>query len=350
MRTAIGIGGAASGRRNDWEDQVAFVREADRLGVDIVWSAEAWGQDAVVPLAYLAGVTEHIKLGTGIMQISARTPSMTAMTALTLAAVSGDRFILGLGVSGPQVVEGLQGVPFAHPLRRLREHVDIVRLAFAGEKITYAGRHSQLPLPGGEGKALRLSQPGNPNIPLYLATLAPQALRYTGEVADGWCGTSFIPEAADVLVGQIRAGAQAAGRPANAVDIQAGGAVAFGDLEAMLPSYRGGVAFPIGAMGSKQNNFYREAFTRAGYADECEEIARLWLDGNREEATAKVPDDMVIRTTLLGDDDQVKARIRAYRDAEVTTLRLQPEGKTVNDRIDTLARVLDLVAAVEREA
>ncbi|MCY4564200.1 MAG: LLM class flavin-dependent oxidoreductase, partial [Gammaproteobacteria bacterium] len=138
--------------------------EAEKLGVDTAWSAEAWGQDAVAPLAYLAARTERIRLGTGIMQISARTPSMTAMTALTLDSISGGRFILGLGVSGPQVVEGLQGRPFKAPLTRLRETVDIVRLAFAGEKLAYEGRYHRLPLPGGEGKALRLAQPGNPDI------------------------------------------------------------------------------------------------------------------------------------------------------------------------------------------
>ena len=349
MRTAIGIGGAASGRRNDWDDQVTFAREADRLGVDVVWSAEAWGQDAIVPLAYLAAVTERIQLGTGIMQISARTPSMTAMTALTMATVSNDRFILGLGVSGPQVVEGLQGVPFAAPLARLREQVDIIRLAFAGEKLVYDGRHHRLPLPGGEGKALRLAQPANPNIPIYLATLAPGALKLTGQVADGWVGTSFIPESADVLLAPIRDAAAAAGRPAGAVDIQAGGTVAFGDRDQLLPRYRAGVAFPIGAMGSRQSNFYRDAFRRAGYEDACAEVASLWLEGKRDEATAKVPDEMVVRTTLVGDDTEVKDRIRAYRDAGVTTLRLQPDGASVSERIDTLAHALDLVREVEGE-
>ena len=145
MRIAIAIGGAASGRRNDFDDQVGFVREAERLGVDIVWSAEAWGQDAVVPLAYLAAVTERVQLGTGIMQISARVPSMTAMTALTMATVSDNRFVLGLGASGPQVVEGLNGQPFARPLRAPPEHVDIVRLAFAGEKLVYDGSQYVLP-------------------------------------------------------------------------------------------------------------------------------------------------------------------------------------------------------------
>jgi len=347
MRTAIGIGGAASGRRNDWDEHVTFVREAEKLGVDFVWSAEAWGQDAVVPLAYLAAVTDRIRLGSGIMQISARVPSMTAMTALTLATVSSNRFVLGLGVSGPQVVEGLQGVPFAHPLERLREHVDIVRLAFAGEKLAYDGSQHRLPLPGGDGKALRLAQAGNPNVPIYLATLGPAALRYTGEVADGWVGTSFIPESSDALLAHIRDGQRRAGRPVDSVDIQAGGSVAFGDLDQLIPRHRAGVAFPIGAMGSRSANFYRAAFQRAGYEQACDEVARLWLSGDREQATAKVPDEMVVRTTLLGDDAQVSERIRAYRRAGVTTLRLQPEGASPTERLDTLARALDLVRATE---
>ena len=204
MKTSVSIGGYA---RGEIKGTVDFIQAAERLGVDTVWSAEAWGQDAVTSLAYLAAKTEKIKLGTGIMQISARTPSMTAMTALTMAAISGDRFILGLGASGPQVVEGLQGRPFKAPLTRLRETVEIIRLAFAGEKIEYHGRYHQLPLPGGEGKALRLAQPGNENIPIYLATLGPNSLEYTGAAADGWLGTSFTPEHADAHLGHIESGA-----------------------------------------------------------------------------------------------------------------------------------------------
>jgi F420-dependent oxidoreductase-like protein len=316
----------------------------------VVWSAEAWGQDAVVPLAFLAARTERMQLGSGIMQISARVPSMTAMTALTLAAVSDNRFILGLGASGPQVVEGLNGLPFARPLERLREHVDIVRLAFAGEKLVYDGRQYVLPRPGGEGKALRLAQPANPNIPIYQATLGPNALRYTGEVADGWVGTSFIPEAADVLLGPIAEGAAAAGRELSAIDLQAGGSVAFGDRAQLLERFRAGVAFPVGAMGSQQNNFYRDAFIRAGHGDACAEIARLWRDGRREEATARVPDEMVIGTTLVGDDREVAQRIAAYRGAGITTLRVQPEGATVTERLDTLARLVDLIRRTDPAA
>jgi len=349
VRTAISIGGPASGRTDDWADEVAFVREADRLGIDDVWSAEAWGQDAVVPLAYLAAVTDRIRLCTGIMQVSARVPSMTAMTALTLATVSGGRFVLGLGVSGPQVVEGLNGIPFARPLARLREHVDVVRLAFAGERIVYSGEHHRLPLPGGAGKALRLAQPANTSIPIYLATLGPQALRYTGATADGWVGTSFIPEAAEVLLAPMRRGAEEAGRPVDAVDLQVGGTVAFGDREALVDRFRPGIAFPVGAMGSKEQNFYRDAYVRAGFGEACEKVAALWLAGRREEAVRSVPDDMVALTTFLGSDDDVRARVRAYRRAGISTLRLQPDGRTVAERIDTLGRMLDIVREVAAE-
>jgi alkanesulfonate monooxygenase SsuD/methylene tetrahydromethanopterin reductase-like flavin-dependent oxidoreductase (luciferase family) len=191
MKVSIGIGGAASGQKRDFDQLVEYVVEAEKLGVDTVWTAEAWGQDAIAPLAYLAARTSRIRLGTGIMQISSRVPAMTAMTALTMAAISNDRFILGLGTSGPQVVEGLQGRSFRAPLTRLKETVEIIKLAFAGKRIEYHGKYHELPLPGGQGKALRLSQPGNSNIPIYLATLRPQALEYTGAVADGWLGTSF---------------------------------------------------------------------------------------------------------------------------------------------------------------
>ncbi len=160
----IGIGGAASGQRRDFDEQVEYVVEAEKLGVDAVWSAEAWGQDAIAPLAYLAARTNRIRLGTGIMQISARVPAMTAMTALTMAAISENRFILGLGTSGPQVVEGLQGRPFKAPLTRLKETLEIIKLAFAGEKIEYHGKYHELPLPGGEGKALKLSQSQHPDL------------------------------------------------------------------------------------------------------------------------------------------------------------------------------------------
>lgn len=344
MKASIGIGGAASGGRRDFDEQVSYVQEAEKLGVDTVWSAEAWGHDAVTPLAFLAGKTERIRLGTGIMQISARVPSMTAMTALTLASLSGDRFILGLGASGPQVVEGLHGRPFKAPLTRLKETVEIVRLAFAGEKLEYRGRCHELPLPGGEGKALRLAQPGNPNIPIYLATLGPNSLEYTGAAADGWLGTSFTPEHADAHLEHIRRGAEAAGRRLADVDIQVGGTVAFGDdLEALVAPLRPAVAFTLGAMGSPTTNFYNDAYKRGGWEEAAAEVQRLWVAGKRDEAAARVPAEMIVQANLLGDEAAVRERLRAYRDAGVTTLRVQPAGRTLDERLDTLGRVMDML-------
>ncbi|MCZ6656933.1 MAG: LLM class F420-dependent oxidoreductase [Gammaproteobacteria bacterium] len=343
MKVSIGIGGAASGRRRDFDDQVEYVMEAEKLGVDTVWTAEAWGQDAIAPLAYLAAKTERIKLGTGILQISARTPSMTAMTALTLATISSDRFILGLGASGPQVVEGLQGRPFKAPLMRMRETIEIIKLAFAGEKLAYDGIYHQLPLPGGEGKALRLAQPSNDNIPIYLATLGPKTLEYTGAVADGWLGTSFTPEHADAHLEHIRRGAEAAGRSLLDIDIQVGGTVAFGDdLDALVDPLKPAVAFTLGAMGSPKTNFYNAAFRRGGWEDVAIQVQQLWVDGKREEAAAKVPGEMVRQANLLGDEATVRARVQAYKDAGVTTLRVQPMGEGLAGKLETLGRVIDM--------
>lgn len=344
MKVSIGIGGAASGGRRDFDQQVTYVQEAEKLGVDTVWTAEAWGQDAVTPLAYLAGRTERIRLGTGIMQISARVPSMTAMTALTLAALSEDRFILGLGASGPQVVEGLHGRPFKAPLTRMRETVEIIRLAFAGEKLEYHGKYHDLPLPGGEGKALRLAQPGNQNIPIYLATLGPKSLEYTGAAADGWLGTSFTPEHADAHLEHIRRGAESAGRTLSDVDIQVGGTVAFGDdVDALVAPLRQGMAFQLGAMGSPTTNFYNEAYRRGGWDEAAAEVQRLWVAGKRDEAMARVPAEMILEANLLGDESEVRARLEAYRDAGVTTLRVQPAGADLDARLTTLGRVMDLI-------
>ncbi len=346
MRVAIGFGGPASGRRKDFEATVRFAVEAERLGVDSAWTAEAWGMDAVAPLAYLAARTTRLRLGTGIMQVSARAPSLTAMTALTLAAISGDRFMLGLGASGPQVVEGLHGVPFRRPLTRLRETLEIVRMAFRGEKLEYAGRHHTLPLPGGQGKALRLAQPANPGIPIYLAALSPAGLALCGELADGWLGTSFTPEHADAHLTHLEAGASRAGRKLADLDLCVGAAVGFAaDPEPLIRQRKPQLAFTLGAMGSATTNFYNEAYRRGGFEDVAREVQQLWLAGRREEAAARVPDAMVLQTCLLGSEVAVAERIRRYRDAGITTLRLEPLGEDARARLDTLGRAIDLVHA-----
>ena len=332
---------------DDWATAATYVVEAERLGVDCVWSAEAWGHDAVTPLAFMAARTSRIRLGSGIMQAGTRTPALVAMTAMSLASMSGGRFMLGLGVSGPQVIEGWHGIRFERPVQRLREIVEIVRMACRGERVSYRGKVYELPLPGGEGKALRGSAKPQPDIPIYLATLSPKSLEMTGEVADGWLGTSFMPEHARVFFDHLAAGAARVGRSLSDLDLQAGGFVAFSDdLDRLIPPRKPGLAFTLGAMGSRQHNFYNDAYRRAGYTDAAVEVQRLWLDGRREDAAARVPDELVLKTNLLGTEAMVRDRIRAYRDAGVTTLRVEPDGATLAARLATLGRVVDLVRSL----
>ena len=327
----------------NWSEAADYVVEAERLGVDDVWSAEAWGHDAVTPLAFLAARTTRLRLGTGIMQAGTRTPALVAMTAMSLSAMSNHRFVLGLGVSGPQVIEGWHGIRFDRPVQRMREIIDIVRMAARGERVAYRGTIYELPLPGGEGKALRSNAPPVPPIPIYLATLAPKSLELTGEIADGWLGTSFMPEHARVFFDSLAAGAARAGRKLTDLDLQAGGVAAFSDdVERLVSERKPGLAFTLGAMGSARHNFYNDAFRRAGYQDVAAEVQRLWLAGKREDAAARVPDEMALKTNLLGTEAMVRARIAAYRDAGVTTLRVEPAGRSLDERLATLARVIAL--------
>ena len=334
---------------DDWPTAATYVEEAERLGADDVWSAEAWGHDAVTPLAYLAARTTRIRLGTGIMQAGTRTPALVAMTAMSLSAMSDRRFVLGLGVSGPQVIEGWHGVVFDRPVQRMREIIEIVRLVARGERLSYQGQVYQLPLPHSEGKALRSGAPAVPPIPVYLATLSPKSLEFTGEVADGWLGTSFMPEHADVFFGPLARGAARAGRKLADLDLQAGGTVAFGDdVDRLIAERRPGLAFTLGAMGSARHNFYNDAFCRAGYADVAGEVQRLWLAGQRDEAVARVPDELVLKTNLIGTEAMVRARLAAYRAAGITTLRVEPAGQTLDERLATLARLIALVRPEEK--
>ena len=343
MRVAISVGSAYYNGEN-WDDLVEYVKAADRLGVDTVWSAEAWGMDAVASVAYLAAVTDQIELGTGIMQISSRTPAATAMTAMSLAQISNDRFRLGLGVSGPQVVEGLHGASFAKPLGRLREYVEIVKMALRGERLVYDGEHFVLPRPGGEGKALKCSIPPKPDLPIYLATLGPKSLEFTGESADGWLGTSFIPEHADVLLDPIRAGAERAGRTIADLDIQINGQVLVSDdVDGLVDRARPGLAFTLGGMGSATTNFYNDVYCRAGWDDVAKEVQRLWVEGDKASAAAAVPDELVLAAYPIGTEDMVRDRIQAMGAAGVDCIRISPQGRTPADQIAHLELVMDLV-------
>lgn len=344
MKVAIGVGGLGSPEQR--QSTVEFIQEAERLGVAAVWSAEAWGTDAVTPLAYLAGKTETILLGSGIMQISSRTPVMTAMTAMSLGSMSGGRFLLGLGTSGPQVVEGLHGQSFARPIERLRETIDIIRMVFAGETVVYNGRQHVLPRLGGQGKALRVSQPPQ-NVPIYLATLSPNSLELTGEVADGWVGTSFVPSRGAALIDPIAAGAAKAGRSMKDLELSAGGGVVFtDDVDGVVAGQKRSMAFSLGGMGSRTTNFYNDAYVRQGYEEIAKESQRLWFEGKRDDAARIIPDEMVLETNLIGTEDMVRDRMRAYAKSGITMLRVGASGRTAGDRLETLGRAVDLAREV----
>lgn len=346
MRTAIQLAVGTG----PWSDLVSYVTEAERLGVDHCWVAEAWGGDAATPIAALSQHTNRMVFGSGVFQVGARSAANTAMTALTLQRITGGRFVLGLGASGPQVIEGLHGVPFARPLTRMRETIQVVRLAEAGERLVLEGEQVRLPLPGGEGKALRLSL-GQADEPLaiYIASLSPRMLDLTGEVADGWLGTSFVPEGARSSMDALARGAARTGRTLADLDLCQGAEVAFArdeaELDAMVQSRKAGLAFSLGGMGSATTNFYNEAYARQGYAEVAAESQALWLAGRRDDAAAAIPDEMVLATTLLGTESQVADRLRAWADVGITHVRLYPAGATLEDRLDTLGRALDLVPA-----
>ncbi len=348
MRTSTTI--EASG--GSWPETVEFIREAEKLGMDICWVAEAWGSEAPSALGYLAARTERILLGSGIIQLGTRTPTAIAQAAITLSNMSDGRFLLGLGASGPQVIEGLHGVPFARPLSRMRETVEIVRLAATGEKVSFAGREFTIPLPGGDARPMRLSTRSAYPIPIYLATLSPRMLRLTGEIADGWLGTSFVPEGADrAYFDHLDAGLADAGRSRADLDICQGAEVAFAEdeqsLRALVAARKPGLAFSLGGMGSASTNFYNDAYSRQGWAETAAAVRERWQAGDRDGAAGLVTDEMVLGTTLIGTEDMVRERLRVWRDAGVDTVRLYPAGDTLGDRLETLGRALDLVRAIE---
>lgn len=342
MRTATTIE-ASAGR-----EAVEFAVEAEKLGLDVCWVAEAWGADAVSPLGYLAARTETMLLGSGVLQLGTRSPVAIAQAAMTLAHLSGGRFLLGLGVSGPQVVEGLHGIPFGHPLGRMRETVEIVRRVFTGEKLAYAGSQYRIPLPGGDGRPMRVSLPPV-SVPVYLASLSPKMLELTGEVADGWLGTSFVPEGAAAYFTHLDAGLARAGRTRASLDICQGAEISLvteAELAAAIAGRKKELAFSLGGMGSATANFYHDAYSRQGWAEVAARVRERWLAGDRDGAAALVTDEMVLATTLVGTEDMIRARLATWRDAGVDTVRLYPAGDTLAARLDTLARGIALVQAL----
>ncbi|NYI03959.1 LLM class F420-dependent oxidoreductase [Allostreptomyces psammosilenae] len=335
MRLGVNLGywGAGVDR-----DNLAVAREADRLGYSVCWAAEAYGSDAPTVLSWVAAQTERIDIGSAIMQIPARTPTMTAMTAATLDSLSGGRFRLGLGVSGPQVSEGWYGVKFDRPLARTREYVDIVRQAMRRERVAHQGEHWTLPLPGGPGKPLKLTvHPVRERVPLYIAAIGPKNLELAGEIADGWLGIFFAPEHADQSLDRIRAGRRRAGLDLDGFDVvPTVPIVVDDDPERAADAVRAYTALYVGGMGSREKNFYNALACRMGYEREAATIQELYLARRPQEAAAAVPRSLVEATALVGDRERIAERMRAYADSGVTTLTLAPMAADLDGRLAAL--------------
>jgi F420-dependent oxidoreductase-like protein len=319
---------------------VSLVEHADRLGIESVWAAEAYGSDAVTVLSYLAGRTERIKLGSAILQMPARTPANTAMTAMSLDALSGGRMLLGLGLSGPQVVEGWHGVPYGRPLARTREYVEIVRRVIAREdRLEFDGTEYQVPYQGpnatGLGKPLKsILHPVRSSIPVYLAAIGPKNVRLTAEIADGWLPIFYSPEREDIYNEHLDAGLEAAGRDPDSLAIAPTASVVVGDdLDACRDAVRPGLALYIGGMGARGRNFYHDLACRYGFEKEADEIQDLYLDGKKAEAAAKVPDALVDETALVGPLDRVVDRLEAWKESRVSTLILGTRDPDVLERL-----------------
>ncbi len=330
-------------------DDAELVVAAERVGATSVWVPEAWGYDALTPLAYLAARTSTMQLATGIAQVGARTPAMLAMQAMSVQAISGGRLALGLGVSGPRIMEAWHGVPFQRPIGAMRDTIEIVRRIARGDRLEYEGEVYRLPLPGA-GRPMRSMVPPVDPIPMYIASLGPRSLELTGELADGWLGNAFMPEHSDVFLSSIRIGCERAGRSIDELDLAMPVAVEFtDDVEEAGRRHADGYAFTIGAMGSPGRNFYNQSFTKQGYGDDVAAVYDLWQSGRRDEAAARVPFDIGYKTNLLGPPDAVADRVRLYRDAGITTLQAKVSG-TRQQQIDTVAQLVEIVADVTAES
>ena len=327
------------------DDQIVLVREAEAAGFDSVWTAEAYGSDAATPLAWFAAQTERIRLGAAILQIPGRSPAMTAMTAVTLDHLSGGRFLLGLGTSGPQVAEGWHGQRFARQLARTREYVAIVRKALARERLVYEGEEYQLPLPDGPGKALKLMiAPVQERIPIYIAAIGPKNTQLVGEVADGWLPVFFSPEHVDGSRALLEEGAARSGRSLDGFDVAPTVQVSIDDdLDRARDVMRPFIALYVGGMGSRDKNFYNQLVQRYGFEDAAAEIQTLYLDGKKEEAAAAIPPELIDLVTMCGPRDRVKERLEVYREAGVGTLIVSSMAFDLEQRKQTIRELAEML-------
>ncbi|OLR93835.1 LLM class F420-dependent oxidoreductase [Actinokineospora bangkokensis] len=323
MRLGLNMGYWGAG--NDAAN-LELAKEADRLGYSVAWVAEAYGSDAPTVLSWVAAQTSSIDVGSAILQIPARRPTMAAMTAATLDTLSGGRFRLGLGVSGPQVSEGWYGVKFDKPLARTREYVEIVRTALRRERVDYQGKHFVQPLPGGPGKPLKLTvHPVREQIPIYLASIGPKNLELTGEIADGWLAIFYSPEHGRESLELIAKGRAKAGKAMDGFDVVPTVPLVVGDdWQAAADHVRAYAALYVGGMGSREQNFYNNLACRMGYEAEAAEVQDLYLSKQYEAAAAKVPLGFLDQTALLGPKERVAEKMQALAESGVTTLTISP--------------------------
>jgi F420-dependent oxidoreductase-like protein len=306
-------------------EQLRVVQEAERLGYDSVWAAEAYGSDAATVLAWLAAGTSKIKLGSAIFQMPGRSAAMTAMTAATIDELSGGRMLLGIGSSGPQVAEGWHGQRFGRQLQRTREYVAVVRKALSRERLEFHGETLELPLPGGPGRPLKLTiQPVQERIPIYLAAIGPKNVALAAEIADGWLPIFVDPDRFDDAFGASLTGAKDGFEIAATVSVLVGD-----DVPALLDSLKPYLALYVGGMGAKGRNFYNSLMQRYGWEAEAARIQELYLGGHQREAIAAVPDELVDAVSLVGPKERIRDRLEAWRETPVTTLVVgspQPEA------------------------
>jgi F420-dependent oxidoreductase-like protein len=317
------------------EGQPELVALAERLGFDSVWTAEAYGSDALTPLAWLGSRTSRVRLGTSIVQMAARTPAATAMAAMTMDHLTGGRFVLGLGASGPQVVEGWYGQPYPKPLARTREYVEILRQAFRREVVRFEGEHYQVPFPGGAGlgKPLRSTiHPVREDIPILLAAEGPKNVAMAAEIADGWIALFYSPHDDDLYRTSLAEGFARPGARRTADDFEVTCAVSVeidDDVEAAADRLRPMLALYIGGMGARGVNFHYEVFARMGFEGECARIQELYLDGRKDEAIAAVPLAMVEKVALVGPRDKIAADLAAWEESLVTTMLVSGTAETL---------------------
>jgi len=315
---------------------VETIAAAERLGFDSFWTAEAYGSDALTPLAWLGSSTSRIKLGTNLIQISARTPTATAMAAMTMDHLSGGRFILGLGVSGPQVVEGWYGQPYPKPLARTREYVAILRQVFARkEPVTFAGEHYQLPLQGGTGLGKPLKSTVHPlreDIPIYLGAEGPKNVALAAEIADGWLALFFSPKSDQFYRSALAEGFARDGARRTAEDFEVAASVPVivsDDVEAAADMIRPILALYIGGMGARQANFHKDVFARMGYEALTDQVQQLYLAGDKKAATAAIPTELVEDVALIGPPAKIKDELARWEETCVTTLLVQGPPETL---------------------